>query len=196
MGSTQIQKKTYAYCPNLTCPVLTQESSPGMTGSRRYMMEIWGENKDKSVCPHCGAELRRTCPNCGRVFYEKPLKFCPACGQNLLGTKREKICEICGRPFFRSIMDQETVFVCSKACLSIFIQRHVKTCDQCGLRFRAEPGKNDMFTGLQLTHDNSQKLDFCSEKCLEAYTGKMDCDIQILKKLNLGPEKYPGKQDT
>jgi hypothetical protein len=171
--STKIQKKMYAYCPNPKCNFRTRNSTLEPTESDCYVMKVTTGNKGKLSCPYCRTELQGACPNCGREFHEKPKHFCPACGQNLLETKRAKTCEICGRPIYRSIMKRETVFVCSEGCLSVFIQRHVKTCDQCGLRFKLEPGKNYQFIDLQLLSDDSQKLDFCSEKCMEAYKARL-----------------------
>jgi len=173
VSSTKIQKKKYAYCPNPVCCFLSRKGTLDPKGSKHYVLELKDGNKDKVVCPNCGEGLKRACPNCGRVFYEKPQQFCPACGQNLFQSKKEKICEICGRLIYRSILEQETVFVCSEACLSIFIQRHVKICDQCGLRFRVEPGMNGRFVNLELTIDDSRELDFCSEKCLKDYQTRL-----------------------
>lgn len=170
MSLTKVQK-IYAYCPNPNCGFLTRDTALEPTPCKCYVVEVTERDKDKHFCPHCGTELKWACSNCGKEFYEKPQQFCPACGQNLFETRKEKSCDICGRPIYRSIIEQETVFVCSEACLSVFIQRHVKTCDQCGLKFKVEPGKNNQFIDLQLT-SSAQKLDFCSEKCLEEYKAK------------------------
>lgn len=181
MHSTETNRATYAYCSNPDCPAFMQGSPSGLSEPRPYAVTIMDANSNKSGCPHCGTQLRCTCPNCGRLFHDEPLRFCPACGQSLLEVKRENLCEICGRPFCRPMMAQETVMVCSETCLSKFIERHVKTCDQCGQRFRVDPGNHDKLIGLTSPHDSSAQLDFCSEKCLEAYTEKQVTERARLK---------------
>ena len=174
-------QRTYAYCPNPNCKFVAGGS--GMTGSYCYVTQVTKEAKDEQSCPHCGTALKRACPNCNRQFYERPQRFCPACGQNLLEVKQKRTCEVCGRPFYYSGLEGEAVSICSEGCLSVFIQQRVKTCDQCGTRFKVEPGKYNKLVGLQLVPDGSSQLDFCTEACLEAYQAK----LKLGRGRNAGP---------
>ncbi len=161
-------KKAYAYCPNLHCGFIYEDATSHEQTFKTLRNEGGEKGLGRGFCPRCGEKLNWACPHCGAGFFEKPERFCAACGKDLFREESEKKCRICGRPVYRSVDPQETIIVCSETCLAAFIKQYVRTCDQCGRRFEVIPGKNSHLIEVVLTNNDGKKSDFCSDKCLSA----------------------------
>lgn len=162
--------RNYHYCANPLCE--HRRISLLETGFDSVYAVAVAPDEPEPQCPYCESPLVRTCPGCGRVATSRPLRFCPACGANLLGRKRETHCVTCGKPMRVASVLPGDVPCCSERCLQVYLLQNVKTCDQCGMRFNATGGNGTSFVGLLMQGQGGRKFDFCSTGCLEKYSAE------------------------
>lgn len=161
--------QTYHYCANPLCEF--RRISLLETGFDT-VYAVAGSLEAERFCPYCDRPLARACPRCGRIATSRPLHFCPACGANLFGGKREIRCAVCGKPMLVAPGLQGDVPCCSEHCLRHYLLENVKTCDQCGLRFKTAETTGTPFIGLTFPEQGDRLFDFCSTSCLEKYSAE------------------------
>jgi hypothetical protein len=162
--------QTYRYCSNPQCGFrricFTETGFDAVYAVKAAVGKTGGQ------CPYCEAPLASVCPGCGRPATSRPLLFCPACGADLVGGKRETHCAFCGKPMRIDSTLQGDVPCCSERCLRDYLLQHVKTCDQCGRRFKTGETNDASFIELALQGQGNRKFDFCSTGCLEKYSAE------------------------
>lgn len=158
----------YAYCTNALCNHLHRHGKP-------YSKPA---DNGPGMCPECHRPLRCNCPGCGHVLDTPPLRFCPACGQGLMDTVGQgRPCDICGRPVYRELDPGEKFVVCSSTCLTEYIQRYVKICDQCGKPFDISQDTNQNYLKWRIIDSNGVVMECCSEDCLRQYQKNHSCTV-------------------
>jgi hypothetical protein len=64
---------------------------------------------------------------------------------------------------------QGDIPLCSEKCISTFITKNIKTCDQCGMRFNSKDNQSQSFTKVPAGGGIDECFDFCSKHCMEKY---------------------------
>jgi hypothetical protein len=159
--------QTYHYCANPLCEF--RRISLLETGFNT-VYAVTGPIEAERFCPYCDRPLARACPRCGLIATSRPQHFCPACGANLCGGKTETCCAVCGKPMQMAPDLQGDVPCCSERCLRHYLLENVKTCDQCGLRFKTIETNGISFIELALPGQVDRLFDFCSTGCLKKYS--------------------------
>ncbi len=157
-------RSLYAYCPNPGCAYLQSPEAQAL-----YAADVGAAGTPSGACPHCRAELRTTCPACGQSLHDRPQRYCPACGASLFPRPAGAPCRICGRPVAGHAAGGAETLICSERCLRIFIQRHVRVCDQCGRRFTIQAETRGELAGLKFPGQEGPPRDFCSRDCCMEY---------------------------
>lgn len=78
----QGQESFYAFCPNPFCDLNKldkKNGSPRVSWSSGNRYASWQFN-EINYCAHCGTDLVKECPSCGRQFEEPNTRFCVTCG--------------------------------------------------------------------------------------------------------------------
>lgn len=159
--------RIYQYCPNPFCEF--RRISRLETGLDAVYAAAVAAGETTGSCPYCQGPLVLACPGCGRIATSRPLLYCPACGAHLPGGRREAHCAACGRPMRTASAFQGDVPCCSERCLRDYLLQHVKTCDHCGMRFKAVGTNGASFIDVTLQGQGDRTFDFCCGDCLERY---------------------------
>ncbi|MDD4732468.1 MAG: zinc ribbon domain-containing protein [Desulfovibrio sp.] len=157
------EQQRYCYCSNHSCPHLMSGTQGPDSSAGMHVLPLT-PGQTVPDCPYCGNTMTAQCPNCGHALISRPMRFCPACGSQLLGVYVQPVsCKICGRPIYGSDNTHMGVPLCSERCIGIFIMQSVRICDQCGRRFNVADAP------VPEDGDPNAEHDFCSEDCREAF---------------------------
>lgn len=174
-----VSDKRYAYCANESCPHLMSGNTYPDDARGMFVREI-EEGAHPSDCPYCGVPMKGACPGCGHVLDSRPMRFCPFCGVELLKARPEVVnCRVCGRPIMGAEKSPMDIPLCSERCISEFIARNVRVCDQCGKRFNAADEHSGGMVDVAFDSEDGAVRDFCSVECMNTYAKVNNCNEDV-----------------